>query len=149
MPRAAAAGQEIAPFAISAPALEAPTDLTAEQAEDWRRITGAFSPEHFDGGNEPLLRQLVEHISYSKQIAEELAALRRARLNVATVRGEKVRAAYRQLLQMARAETHAIVQLSTKLRLSNSAHRTFDPRRGRGDGRLAATLPSGPKPWEQ
>jgi hypothetical protein len=90
--------------------------------------------------------ELVRHLSYARQIAEALEAMRRRPLTATTVKGAKWRQAFAQLT---RAQTKTIAMLSVKLRLSNSAHRTNDPRRGRGDGRLAVTVPSGPKPWEQ
>ncbi len=149
MPRAAAEGK-ITPFAIAAPALPPPADLTPEQAETWRQIVSAFEPGWFDDANGVLLVELCRHVSYARQLSEALEALRRdRRLTSTTAKGTKGRQVYRQLLAMQRAETQVISMLSVKLRLTNSSHRTFDPRRGRGDGRLAATVPSGPKPWEQ
>jgi hypothetical protein len=147
MPRPAAE-REVAPFAIASPALPPPSDLTEEQAADWRAITAQFEPDWFDAGNAPLLTELVRHMSYARQLSEALEALRRRSLTSTTVKGAKGRQTYRQLLAMQRAESQVISMLSVKLRLSNSAHRTNDPRRGRGDGRLTVTVPSAPKPWE-
>jgi hypothetical protein len=148
MPRAAAE-REISPFAVASPALPAPSDLTEEQVVDWLRITSAFDADWFDAGNAPLLVELCRHLSYSRHIGEQLAALRKRALASGTPTSGKQLRVFNQLLRMQRGETQVISMLSVKLRLSNSAHRTNDPRRGRGDGRLAATVPSGPKPWEQ
>jgi hypothetical protein len=148
MPKAAAEREAI-PFAIAAPALSPPEDLTAEQQADWVRITSAFEADWFDAGNAPLLVELVRHLSYSRHLGEQLAALRKRALASGTPASAKQLRVFNQLLRMQRGETQIIAVLSVKLRLSNSAHRTNDPRRGRGDGRLAATVPSGPKPWEQ
>jgi hypothetical protein len=148
MPRPAAE-LETAPFVIASPTLPPPADLTEEQAADWRAITSQFESDWFDAGNAPLLTELVRHLSYARQLSEALEAMRRRPLTSTTAKGAKGRPTYRQLLAMQRAESQVISMLSVKLRLSNSAHRTNDPRRGRGDGRLAATVPSGPKPWEQ
>jgi hypothetical protein len=148
MPRAAAE-LEVIPFAIASPALEPPIDLTPEQRSDWNRIVSAFEPDWFDLGNSPLLTELVRHVSFSRQLSEQLAALRKRALASSTPASGKQLRVFTQLLRQQRAESQIISVLSTKLRLPNSSHRTNDPRRGRGDGRLAATVPSGPKPWEQ
>jgi hypothetical protein len=141
MPRQSAQEQAAIEAALDAPRLAPPDYLTPEQRLDWELITAKFPGGYFGGDNAPLLEQLVTHTSLARQLAEQLNAMRRLRLNAATPHGAKVRAAYRQLHRM---QSTAIVQLSTKLRLAHSTRRN-----DRVDERRLDTLPSGPKPWEQ
>jgi hypothetical protein len=111
--------------------------------------TGLEPVLRFPRSNAVLLRQLVEHCSHSRQLAEQLAVMRHTRLTAATPHGQRVRQSFRALLRMHIEATRTIVQLSTKLRLTNSSFRTADNSRGRGDERRATVLPQGPRPWEQ
>jgi hypothetical protein len=111
MPRAAAIGQETAPFVVAAPALPPPPDLTAEQQADWVRITGAFDPGWFDAGNAPLLVELVRHLSYSRQLGEQLAALRKRALTSGSPASGKQLRIFNQLLRAQRAESQVISML--------------------------------------
>jgi hypothetical protein len=141
MPRRSA--QEIAALdAVDTPRLSAPPHLSEEQQEDWRQITSQFPASHFDGANSCLLEQLIVHIDLARRINEQLHALRQAKSNAATAHGAKVRSTFCELLAAHRQQSIAIVQLCTKLRLSNSSHRN-----DRVDERKLTTLPSGPPPW--
>jgi hypothetical protein len=145
MARHSAAEQAAASLAIAAPELVPPAELTPEEVATWREITAAFPASWFDGANGPLLAELCRHIALSNHLAEELRAMRHAKLNAATRRGGQVREAYAQLLSMHRAQSQAIMQLSTKLRLTNSSHRRDE----RYDDRRRLALPSGRVPWER
>jgi len=146
MARHSAAAQAAFATAIPTPEPAPPNALTPEEAESWREITASLPPDWFDGANAALLVELCRHIVLARQISEQLARMRRAKLTAATAHGQRTRQAFRQLLRMAQAETQGIVSLSTKLRLSRSSHRHNDRD---GDERRRVIQPSGPLPWEQ
>jgi hypothetical protein len=146
MPKAAA---EFAAVMLEEPRLEAPADLSEEERAEWDRIVARFPPHWFDHANGVLLRELCHHATLAKKLSEELANARRWKLTTNSPEGARRRQIFRQLLRMAQAETHAIVSLSTKLRLTNSSHRLPDANRGRGDERRFNTVPQGKPPWEQ
>jgi hypothetical protein len=110
--------------------------------------TGARSPRSSRPSTSPPItrtswRKLCQHISYSRQLAEQLELLRHTPLTQTTLKAVKNRAAFVELLAMHRDQTKAIVSLSLKLRLYPSAYR----RDGRTNERLARVSPSRPKPW--
>jgi hypothetical protein len=142
MPRKSA--QALRVTAVPSARIEPPPDLTDEQREDWRVITAKFPPDHFGADNAPLLAQLVTHLSLARQLAEQLAGLRKTTLTATTARGAQQRAAFCQLLRMHAQESRLIASLSVKLRLTNSSHRN-----DRYDERRLRTTPDGPRPWEQ
>jgi phage terminase small subunit len=143
MPRTSSEALVTLRTAIPTPALQPPEYLTPEQQQDWHTITSQLPAEHFASDNAHLLAQLCQHISYSRQLAEQLELLRHTPLTRTTLKAVKDRAAFVELLAMHRDQTKAIVSLSLKLRLCPSAYR----RDGRTNERLARVSPSGPKPW--
>jgi hypothetical protein len=132
-------------IAIEAPRLDPPPELPVEETQYWRAIVEAMPAHWFGGSNQHLLIELVHHLALSKQVNEAIATMRNAPLTAATARGQKARAAFSELLDMATQESQIIASLSAKLKLSNSAHRLDQ----RYDDRRRLVTPQGPKPWER
>jgi hypothetical protein len=145
MARHSSAELSVAEVALEAPPLAPPAELSPEEATIWREITAAMPPSWFDSGNAPVLTELVRHIVLSRQVAEELAILRRMKLTAATMRGQRQREAFCDLVNMAAAESKLIAQLSVKLRLTNSSHRRDE----KYDDRRRFAQPNFPRPWER
>jgi hypothetical protein len=143
MARHSAAEQAALASAIEGPTLAPPPELSAEEAQSWREITASLPPSWFDSGNAPVLAELCRHMALSRQIAEELATMRKRKLTSDTPHGAKQREIFRQLLQAAREESRLIAMLSVKLRLTNSSHRRDE----RYDDRRRLAL-QGRRPWE-
>ncbi len=143
MPRQSAEGRAAIPTAVPAARIAPPGDLTPEQARDWQAITAKLPSHWFGGDNAPVLRELVRHMSYARQIGEALADMRKQILHSNAPLGAKQRAIFNQLCRMHAGQSKAIAMLSVKLRLTNSSHRNdrFDERRLR-------TMPDGRRPWE-
>lgn len=142
MPISTAAQVAVA-TAIPSARLGPPSDLTEEQAADWRLIVAKFPPDQFGSDNAPILREFCRHLSYARQIAEALAGMRRRVLTTDTPKVAKQRAIFDQLLKMHAAQSACIVSLATKLRLTPQSYRN-----ARFDERKARTMPDGPRPWE-
>src|SRR4029450_8255001 len=97
--------------------IEPPSDLSVEQSADFRKIVAKFAADYFGADNAPLLAELVKHMSYARQINDEMKTLRSIPLSV-PLKGEKRRPAFYQLLREAREESRVIGALATKLRLT-------------------------------
>jgi hypothetical protein len=55
---------------------EPPAELSSEQADTWRATVNQMPADWFAGCAGVLLRQLCPHVSYSRWLAAELAAVR-------------------------------------------------------------------------
>jgi hypothetical protein len=145
MARHSSAELSVAEVALESPRIEPPGELSPEEAIVWGEITAAMPPSWFDSGNAPVLRELCVHLVLSRQLGEQLRALRRTNLTAATVRGQRQREAFCDLVNMAAAESKLIAQLSVKLRLTNSSHRRDE----KYDDRRRFAQPNFPRPWER
>jgi hypothetical protein len=132
-------------IAIESPRLPPPVELSAEERAIWTEIVDSMPPSWFDGANSGLLRELCTHLALSRQIAGELATLRRTKLTAPTAKGAKQRAAFAELLAQQREESKLISSLSVKLRLTNSSHRRDE----RYDDRRRVALSPNRAPWER
>src|SRR5262249_7590511 len=93
--------------------MEAPEDLTEEQAKDWRKMVSRLPGDWIGEDNAPLLCELVRHRSYSRQIARALAVLAGKSLNHARAQRE-----FAILTRLHLEQSHAIMTISTKLRIT-------------------------------
>jgi hypothetical protein len=139
--------------------LPPPPELTPEQASIWARTIAPLPPGWINGGSEPMARALVQHISFSDQLAADIE-LARSELAAALaepaddVKAEarkavRIRRARAQVLSLSRAhllQSGAIARLSQKLRLSKLSQYTRD---AETSAIASRNLPSGPAaPWE-
>jgi hypothetical protein len=92
---------------------DAPSDLTDEQAEEWRAIVGTMDPGHFMRGNYPLLAQLCRHIENARRLAQLIEQCVKEK--------EFDRKEYGILLQLEAMESAAIMRLSRSMRLTQQA----------------------------
>ena len=141
MPRRAAAARQMQEVAlpIVRPKPIPPNDLTPEQAQDWLRLTNRLPDDLLADDVAPLLTELARHISYARQLNEELVKLRHASLRPARVRSQ-----LGELLRLHERQSMRVAILMQKLRLSPQARETsweFDRRR------LKAPAPAH-KPWQ-
>jgi hypothetical protein len=104
---------------------------------------GAFPGDWFGPDHRPLLVELVRHQAIARQLAEQLAQMRKRVLNVPTPHVAKQRAIFIQLVKLARMETETIVLLSVKLRLVPQAQQ-----RSRNAGIERERSATGPRPWD-
>lgn len=106
---------------------EPPKELTAEQAEEWRAVTGRLKPDWFGRETHALLAQYCRHV---------VAAQKIARL-VDETPAEDVENLDR-LLRMQEREGRAMSSLATRLRITPQS--TYDPKKSKLDK-------SHEKPW--
>ena len=131
------------PQMLKRPPLAPPKELTEEQKGFWREIVADLPDGHIKRDNAPVLRDLVRHMAYSCQIAQQLDGLHKRILNNGTEGNRRFRATVRELLDMHRVQSHAVAQLSVKLRLTPQTQQlevTAERRRAR--------TPSSPPPWQ-
>jgi hypothetical protein len=142
MPRKSAAAQEIVACAIPGEPVAAPDGLSPEQKKDWQDLVGNLS-NWFSAHDKPLLIELVRHQAIARKIAEELSAMRRQCLNVATPHVSKQRTIFIRLVRVAAQETEVISKLCTRLRLTPQSQQ-----RSRDAGIARERAPSGQRPWD-
>jgi hypothetical protein len=110
-----------------------PPELVGEEAEEFVRIVNVMPAGWFEPASVPLLVQYCRHTVQARRIAEVLERV--------VGQSETQMPFYAELLKQQRAETHALVSVATKLRLTPQSRRN-----DRGNIRIAA--PAGPPPWE-
>jgi hypothetical protein len=114
-----------------------PADLTEEQTADWLRLANRIPDDLPVDDVAPLLTELARHMSFARQLAEELAKLRQASLKPARVRGQ-----FADLLKLHERQSMRIAALTTKLRLAPQVREAWQPRH-----RLKP-VNEAPKPWQ-
>ena len=113
--------QSAAALAISAATIEAyarqplPPELTGEEAETYLGIVNSHPAEWFEPACVPLLVQYCRHVVQARRIAEVLERVVGQR--------ETQMGFYAELLKQARAESHVLATLATKLRLTPASRR--------------------------
>jgi hypothetical protein len=117
--------------------MEPPSELSDEQKAEWLRITAELPSSWFTAENVPLLAQLCRHITYARYLAG-LIEIDRG-LPPDQWDWERLK----DLLAAHRGESGAMVQLSTKLRLTNQS-RYIERRTPENERKKVGT---GPKPW--
>ena len=108
-----------------------PSELTDEQAEEWRAVVNRLPAEWFPRETHPLLAQYVRHVCTARRVAQLMAAAESAEaFDVG---------AYDTLGKMAERESRIIASLATKMRLSQQA--TYDAKKTK-------PLTNVKKPWD-
>jgi hypothetical protein len=142
-PKISAAESEVVPFAVAAPPLPPPPELSEQERGYWNSIVQPYPAERFQPDAAPTLTELCRAMGRSRKLAEQLDVMRRVRLIGASNKGAKVRQAFTQLARQAREEAKLVAQLSTKLRMCTQSWTRKDvaePARER--------TPTGPRPWD-
>lgn len=116
--------------------LEAPADLTAEQAEVWRAIVNANPADMFNPGSAALLAQLCRHTVAARRIAAWLWKLEMAEGNLDTETWFK-------LLARQESESKIIASLATRMRLTPQSRYTPG-----AAATASKAVRNGPAPWE-
>jgi hypothetical protein len=96
-----------------------PDELTEEEAEEWRAIAGRMPHDWFTRENFPLLAEYCRHIVGARDLAKDIAAFKRFQPEV-RLTSEGIQR-YDMLLRMADRERAAIVNLATKMRLTQQS----------------------------
>lgn len=112
--------------------IKAPHDLTDEEVEVWVAVTASMPADWFSPANAPLLAQYCRHCVQARRIAELVER--------ATGEKELDPNDYDRLLRMQQRESHTIMHLAVKLRISPSQLINW-----RGNKKSGG---AGRKPWE-
>lgn len=116
--------------------LDAPADLSGEQAEVWRAIIGAHAADWFGPGSAPVLAALCRHTVAARRVASWLA-----RIEATT--GDLDEERWFRLLSRQEAESKMVAALATRLRLTPQSR--YTPHGAAAAGRRGG---DGPRPWE-
>jgi hypothetical protein len=101
---------------------EPPSELTEEQAQEWRAIVDRLLPDWFTRETHPLLVQYCRHTVSSRRISQLIANLEQSDdFDVQT---------YDKLLGMQERESRAMASLATKMRLTQQS--TYDKKKAKG-----------------
>jgi hypothetical protein len=118
-----------------------PEELGEEEALEWQAIAGRMPADWFTRENFPLLADYCRHIVRARDLAQDIAKFKRFPAEVRlTTDGVK---RYDKLLGMADRERAAMVQLATRMRLTQQSRYT--------EKRAATAADRGKtvsKPWE-
>jgi len=117
--------------------IEAPLDLSDEQAEVWRSIVSAHAADWFGPGSAPVLAALCRHTVAARRVAGWLERLE-------ATDGELDEDRWFRLLARQEAESKAVATLATRLRLTPQSR--YTPHRAAGTARREPG--DGPRPWE-
>lgn len=116
--------------------LDAPGDLTAEQADIWRSVVNANPADLFNPGSAALLGQLCRHTVAANRLGSWLQ-------QVETADGPLDTELWFKLLARQEAESKVIAGLATRLRLTPQSR--YTPRAAAVAGQRVRI---GPAPWE-
>lgn len=108
-----------------------PSELTVEQAEEWRAIANSMAADHFTRETWPMLAAYCRHIVAARHVAKLIENCESGN----TIDVEE----YERLLRMQEKEGRAISSLATRMRLSQ--HARYDAKKKTG----GATRK---RPWE-
>lgn len=121
---------------ITAPRMQKPPELQNEEAEIFLQIVNSEEAAWFSPSSTPLLVQYCRHVVQARRIAELLEKH--------FGHSEPGWNLYADLLKQQRAESAALAQLATKLRISPQALRN-----DRGHLHSPAASESRPVPWQE
>jgi hypothetical protein len=119
-----------------------PDDLTEDEASEWRAIAGRMPADWFTRENHPLLAEYCRHIVRARDLAGDLAKFKRFPAEVRLTTDGVQR--YDMLLRMADRERAALVNLATKMRLTQQSRYRADKSATMVKPQRAAL-----KPWEK
>jgi hypothetical protein len=116
-----------------------PDELTEIQAVEWREIAARMPPDWFTRENFPLLEEYCRHIVRARVLAADITKFERFPSEVRLTSDGIQR--YDMLLRMADRERAALLNLATKMRLTQQSRYRADK---------AVKLQMAPvKPWEK
>jgi hypothetical protein len=118
-----------------------PEELTEEEAAEWRAIAGRMPADWFTRENHPLLAEYCRHIVRARDLAKDITGFKRFPPEVRLTTDGIQR--YDMLLRMADRERAAMVNLATKMRLTQQSRYRADKAATAADrGKMVS------KPWE-
>jgi phage terminase small subunit len=112
-----------------------PSDLSPEQATEWKEVIARLPAGWISRENEAILTQYCRHIVAARRIAQLITHAEGGK--------EFTIAGYDRLLKMQERESRACASLAVKLRLAPSTRL-----RAETAARMIAHNPNGPKPWD-
>jgi hypothetical protein len=118
-----------------------PDDLAETEAKEWREIAGRMPPDWFTRENFPLLAEYCRHIVRARGLAGDIAKFKRFPAEVRLTSDGIQR--YDMLLRMADRERAAMVNLATKMRLTQQSRYRADKAAPAVDRGKTVS-----KPWE-
>jgi hypothetical protein len=101
-----------------------PDELGEEEAEEWRAISARMPHDWWTRENYPLLCEYCRHIVRSRDLAKDITAFKRFPPEVRLTSDGIQR--YDTLLRMADRERAAMVNLATKMRLTQQSRYRAD-----------------------
>jgi hypothetical protein len=114
---------------------------TEEEAEEWRAIAGRMPHDWFTRKNHPLLAEYCRHIVRARDLAQDIAKFKRFPAEVRLTSDGIQR--YDMLLRMADRERAAMVNLATRMRLTQQSRYRADKAASAADRGKTVR-----KPWE-
>jgi hypothetical protein len=118
-----------------------PDDLAETEAKEWREIAGRMPPDWFTRENFPLLAEYCRHIVRARDLAQDITAFKRFPPEVRLTSDGIQR--YDMLLRMADRERATMVNLATKMRLTQQSRYRADKAAPAVDRGKTVS-----KPWE-
>lgn len=109
-----------------------PSDLTKEQAREWRAMANSLPADWFGRETHGLLAQYCRHVCDARVIADQIAAL--------VASDEYDFGTHEALLKAQERETRAIMAVSRSMRTTQQA--TYHPERSKG------VKSASPSPWD-
>ena len=129
--RVSGAALSIVPSVVSLPRPKPPTELSPEQAEEWRAVVDRMPAEWFPRETYGLLAQFCRHVVSGRRVAQLIDAMDQGGEDFDLMR-------YDQLLKMQEREGRALSSLATRMRISQ--HSQYDKKKAKG-----STVK---KPWD-
>lgn len=111
-----------------------PSELSDEEADEWRAIVDRLPADWFARETHVLLVQYCRHIIAARRVSQLIAAIQES----ASVEDFDFKA-YHDALKMQQRESAILASLATKMRISQQS--TYDKSRKKGEGGKA-------KPWD-
>lgn len=115
---------------------EPPAELSEEAATEWRAVVGGLPTDWFSREQIPLLTQYVRHVMAARRLGQLIAQQEADPAFDAKI--------WHKHLEAQRKESTAMVNLATRLRLTNQSRYAARTAQRQVDG----ASPDGKKPWE-
>jgi len=118
-----------------------PSELTPEQAREWRKVVGSLPPEWFSGENLALLADYCRHIVFSRRAAQALDEIDRGQLL-----DEEDLKRFDRLSTIFERHTRTLASLATRMRLTQQSR--YDALKAATHTRGAGAGVAAKRPWE-
>jgi hypothetical protein len=118
-----------------------PDELTEDEAKEWREIAARMPPDWFTRENFPLLAEYCRHIVRARDLAKDITTFKRFPPEV-RMTSDGIRL-IDMLLKAADRERAAMVNLATKMRLTQQSRYRADKAASAADRGKTVR-----KPWE-